>query len=317
MSKWGLGQEGFPALKSSLTPKELAQAIGVSESSLKRWTDVGMLCCARTPGGHRRIALAEAIRFIRQTQASVVRPDVLGFSDLDGPLIGGRAPGCLGTALFDALCADEHGKARHLLLSAFLEGQSIASLCDGPIRYAIARIGDLWQHEANGIITEHRATDTIVQTLHVLRTILPAPPASAPGALGGAPPGDPYLMPSLMVAAVLAEVGFRDLNLGPETPSAILTRAIRHYRPQVVWLAVSTPLAAERLQRKVTELTEVLAEVGGRLVLGGRGLADVALPPRPDVTICQSMTELACLARPMVPAAPCVASDPNCGLSPD
>ena len=40
-------------------------------------------------------------------------------------------------------------------------------------------------------------------------------------------------------AAVLAEVGFRDLNLGPETPSGILIRAIDHYRPRLVWMAVS------------------------------------------------------------------------------
>jgi excisionase family DNA binding protein len=301
-------------LKSSLTPKELAQAIGVSESSLKRWADDGVLCCARTPGGHRRIALAEAIRFIRQTNASVVRPDVLGFADLEGPLIGGKEPGCPGAALYEALCEDDHGRARNVLISAFLDGQSIASLCDGPIRYAITRIGDLWEHEDHGIIVEHRATDTVLQTLNVLRMVLPTPAATAPGALGGAPPGDPYIMPSLMAATVLAEVGFRDLNLGPETPSAILTRAIRHYRPRVVWLAVSTPLSAERLHGKITDLSESLAEIDGHLILGGRGLDISGLADRPNVRVCQSMTELACFSQAMVPPTTCVDRDPDSGL---
>ena len=53
-------------MKSVLSPKELAAAIGVSESTLKRWADDGLIVFSRTAGGHRRIRLAEAIRFIRE-----------------------------------------------------------------------------------------------------------------------------------------------------------------------------------------------------------------------------------------------------------
>jgi excisionase family DNA binding protein len=299
----GYKQEGTSTVKPSLTPKELAQAIGVSESSLKRWADEGMLGCVRTPGGHRRIALAEAINFIRRTNASVVRPDVLGFSDISGPLIGGKDADCPGAALYDALYADDHLQARNVLLSAFLQGRSVAALCDGPIRYAITRIGELWEHEENGIIVEHRATDTIVQALHILRMLMPTPVSDASGALGCAPPGDPYLMPSLMAATVLAEVGFRDLNLGPETPVAILTRAIRHYRPRLVWLAASTPLSIDRLTAKVTEIQPALDEAGSTLIIGGRGVDREALSGLPHVQLCQSMTELACVSRAMMPTA--------------
>ena len=59
-------------MRHVLSPKELAQAIGVSESSLKRWADEGLLRATRTAGGHRRIPLAEAIRFLRDTQATLV-----------------------------------------------------------------------------------------------------------------------------------------------------------------------------------------------------------------------------------------------------
>ncbi len=290
-------------MKPSFTPKELAQAIGVSESSLKRWADEGMLGCARTPGGHRRIALAEAINFIRRTNASVVRPDVLGFSDIAGPLIGGQDADCPGAALYDALYADDHVKARNVLISAFLQGRSVAALCDGPIRYAITRIGELWEHDANGIIIEHRATDTLIQALHVLHTLMPPPASDAPGALGGAPPGDPYLMPSLMAATVLAEVGFRDLNLGPETPVAILTRAIRHYRPRLVWIAASTPLSFDRLAAKVAQIQPALDEAGSTLIVGGRGVDQQSLSGLPQVQLCQSMTELVCVSRTMLPPA--------------
>jgi len=65
-------------LKDLLSPKEFAEAIGVSQSSIKRWTDEGRIEAARTAGGHRRIPIAEAVRFVRETGASVVQPQALG-----------------------------------------------------------------------------------------------------------------------------------------------------------------------------------------------------------------------------------------------
>ena len=42
-------------MKPLLSPKELADAIGVSESSIKRWVDNGEIQATKTSGGHRRI----------------------------------------------------------------------------------------------------------------------------------------------------------------------------------------------------------------------------------------------------------------------
>src|SRR5688500_324070 len=76
-----------------LTPKELADAIGASESSLRRWVDRGRLPVSRTAGGHRRIPLATAIRFIRETGATVVRPELLGFDEVPATRRGTRPAG--------------------------------------------------------------------------------------------------------------------------------------------------------------------------------------------------------------------------------
>src|SRR5688572_21462079 len=78
-----------------LTTKDLAEAIGASESSLRRWTNSGAIQTSRTVGGHRRIPLSEAIRFIRSSGATVVRPQLLGLTDLGatGAAGGGDAAG--------------------------------------------------------------------------------------------------------------------------------------------------------------------------------------------------------------------------------
>ena len=65
-----------------LTPKDLADAIGASERSVRRWLDAGTVKVTRTAGGHRRIALEEAVRFIRASGQQVVRPEILGVQGL-------------------------------------------------------------------------------------------------------------------------------------------------------------------------------------------------------------------------------------------
>src|SRR5687767_8379064 len=78
-------------MEKLLTTREVAEAIGASESSLRRWTNSGSIRTSRTVGGHRRIPLSEAIRFIRETHATVVRPQVLGLPDLN-PRVGAEDP---------------------------------------------------------------------------------------------------------------------------------------------------------------------------------------------------------------------------------
>ena len=65
-----------------LSTRDLAEAIGASESSLKRWIDAGKIAASRTEGGHRRVERAEAVRFIRETGARLVRPELLDLPEI-------------------------------------------------------------------------------------------------------------------------------------------------------------------------------------------------------------------------------------------
>src|SRR3954468_6725852 len=108
--------------KPLLTPKELADAIGASESSLRRWVDGGDIRMSRTAGGHRRIPLAEAVRFVRAIGATVVRPDVLGLGDLrrSRPELVGLSDD---DKLFESLRTGDADAARGMVVSWYLEGR--------------------------------------------------------------------------------------------------------------------------------------------------------------------------------------------------
>lgn len=243
-----------------LSPRELADALGVSESSLKRWIDAGKITAARTEGGHRRIALQEAVRFIRESGAPLARPELLDMPEISAVRMGDDA-------FHHYLVTGDAVAARGWLLARYLGGASVAALCDGPVREAMHRVGELWQHDDEGIFIEHRATDTCVQALAQLRTTF-EPPSAAPFALGATPEDDPYIVPAFMAAIVVASAGMRSINLGPDTPVRALAAAFARHRPALVWISASAEVPAERALALAQWLlglpTTTVAIVGGR-----------------------------------------------------
>lgn len=278
-----------------LSPKELAEAIGVSESSIKRWADDGRIRVARTAGGHRRILIAEVIRFIRESRSPVVKPEVLGLRDLLA-LPGGGLPADEESELHRYLMEGMGAETRGLMLSLFLGGRSVASLVDGPLRSAMKRIGEEWKRGREGIFIEHRASDLCIQAIHQIRLLLP-PADDATRAVGGAPSGDPYILPTLGTAAVLAADGFQAVNLGPDTPAEAFEAAIDRTRPRLAWVSVSVTERPKELVRQITRILELLEKGGANLVVGGSRAGALDLEPHPALYVGSTMAELSAFTK--------------------
>jgi excisionase family DNA binding protein len=271
-----------------LSPRELADALGVSESSLKRWVDAGKITAARTEGGHRRIALPEAMRFIRESGAPLARPELLGVGELAPVARHSRDD----EGFRHYLLEGDAGGARRWLVERYLAGYTVAELCDGPVKKAMHRIGELWAHDAEGIYIEHRATDACLQALAHLRGTFEPPPL-APIAIGGGPEEDPYIVPSFMAAMVLAAAGLRTVNLGPDTPVSAFERALAHHSPALVWVSASAQVPATRAKELARWLLALPPTI--TIVIGGRRGSDIA-SGHPRIHRVETMAELARLA---------------------
>ena len=283
-------------MKVFLSPKDLAEAIGVSESSLKRWADDGRLRAVRTAGGHRRIPLPEAVRYIRETRCQILRPDVLGLGVIETGPANARTDSAE-DRFCRALQSDDTNAAKGILFSEFLAGRSIAELCDGPIRHAMTLIGDLWKHGPDGIVIEHRAFDTCLQALVLLRSALPDPRPDAPLALGCAPQADPYMLTTIAAATVAAEAGFRAVNLGADTPFEVLATAVTKYLPRLVWVSSSVQQNSTSLGARLRGLASRPEARGVHIMVGGRGTRPQDVPVCANLSWGSSLSELGAFAK--------------------
>jgi excisionase family DNA binding protein len=272
-----------------LSTSEFASAVGLSESTVRRLADSGELEIHRTRGGHRRIPVPEAIRYVRETRARIVRPDLLGLVDR-ADSIPKRADS---KRLLEALREGHADAVIGLIQAMYAAGTSIAEICDVAIRDAMRIIGDAWPHDKRAIFIEHRATLLCVRALCQIRLSIPDPDEDAPTAMGAAPQDDPYLLPSLMVSVVLHDCGYDETNLGPNTPIDVLADSVADERPDLVWLAITEPIRRGTQSRQIDRLAEVVDEYGGSLVIGG---ANSPSYENHRVLRCRSMVELKRLA---------------------
>lgn len=277
---------------STLSPKELAQATGVSESSVKRWVDSGVIQASRTAGGHRRISLGEAVRYVRDTGIDLTRPEFLGLPTLGAVIGTGEVEARFLDALRDGLAQE----ARSIILSQFMAGTSISALCDGPVRTALDAIGEEWQHSESGVFVEHRATDVCLEIVRELRALFEISP-SAPQAVGGAIAGDWYSLTSLCASAVLAENGIRTQNLGANTPLSAFRAAVESLSPDFVWLSINhigPELESPLEWRSFVASLEVRSTT---LLIGGRRMGEFEILPSRQVFKGTNFSELTAFLR--------------------
>ena len=272
-------------MQRMLSTSDFAGAIGISESSVRRLADSGDLEIHRTRGGHRRIPVSEAIRYVRETGTRVLRPDVLGLVESDD----NSAKKSDADRLLDALHEGHASAVIGVMQSMYTSGHSIAAICDGPIRDAMFAIGNRWPGDKKSIFIEHRATLLCVRALCQIRMAIPDPDEGAPTAMGAAPQDDPYLLPSLMVSLVLHDCGYEETNLGPNTPIDVLTDSVEDEQPAIVWLALTNPVRSRQQNREIDRLTATVQSYGGTFLIGGKNASSYESE---NVEHCDTMSEL-------------------------
>ncbi len=286
-------------MKQLLSPKDLARATGVSESSLKRWADSGRLECTRTAGGHRRIPLAEAVRFIRESSISVLDPSMLGITLQNRPVQSTEESN---EYFSELVLSGREEEAIGYLSNEYLSGTGFASLCDGPVRYCLEQVGHAWARTTGGqeknirIAEEHRSVDIILQALQQLRRMVQSP-ETAPVAIGGAPPGDPYLVPSLCAALSLLGDGWRTANLGPSSPFEVLRTAAVRAKAKLVWVSISVESPEANIRQGLEMLSETMLGMNGSVVVGGRKLPEELTRGIPGVHTATTMREMVLFSR--------------------
>jgi excisionase family DNA binding protein len=243
-----------------LRTRQVALALGVSVSTIKRWVDAGLLRARRTVGKHRLIAQSDAREFARKQGLEWAYRD------------DSEREGRVRDRLFAALREGRAPEAR-TLIEAIHAAHGAAALADEWVRPVMEQVGHGWSDGALDVYHEHQATQIIARAVAALIEREAARSAGAGLlALGATVAGDPYTLSLLLGELLLRESGWDVRSLGPDLPLDSLAKAVDGQRPALVFLSVNHLTDPNQFVNEYWPVHETAGRTGAAVFLGGPAL---------------------------------------------
>lgn len=272
-----------------ISTKAVAEVLGVSEATVKRWSDAGTLRCFRTPGGHRKFRLRDVKAFLSDSredsgisEVRVTPPS----RELSEPQREARAL---------ALSGDVDGLVS-LVAQERLHGRSLAGIFDQIFAPAMADIGEGWAEGRLSAAQEHIASAAVGDMLARVRPLIERTSRAERGrALCACLGGEQHDLAVRMVALVLAAEGYRAALLGANVPAGDLALLIAADPPAILAVSASAHADPAALRGDLGVVASAAAASRTRLIVGGTGFSTMTNLPG-NVTRYASLEDVATTA---------------------
>ena len=261
---------------ASLTTKEVAGLLLVSEATVKRWADDGLLLPQKTVGGHRRFSI-QSVANLRREQG--LAPAAQSPARAAGKkIVPGKLPSP--ESLSEVLLSDNEAEATAQLIDAYLQSHALATLFDETITRAMHRVGELWLNGTITIADEHLATRVILSSLQRLRTVVVPGHATGLKAVSCGIEGDLHELPIHLAEIIFESEGWDISSLGPNTPLFTLSDMVARKKPDLVCISARSIVDLDRATTEYAQLRKIIEKIDGKTVLGGEAFRDSNLRQR-------------------------------------
>ncbi len=280
-----------------LTTKEVARLCRISDASVKRWENAGLLKSERTSGGHRRFRMEEILRFQREQGLGLKQSH--GDESVKMAIMRQYVNKYFSSSeFFHSLVAGCEESVINILINAHRDSKSLTEIFDEIVCPAMRQIGEFWFKGDISITQEHLATRTISNALYKLRHTLPVPTMTDRLAMCCAVEGDFHELPTHLAQMTIENEGWEVMNFGANTPLYSLAEEVLQHTPHIICISATIINDVERLSRDYKSFTEQLSKSKTLIILGGRAFKDEQIRQRfPAKFYVQSFAETAEITR--------------------
>jgi excisionase family DNA binding protein len=251
--------------------RELAELLGVNESTVKRWSDAGYITCRRTKGGHRRFPIQSVIRFVQENKMQVpeLASQMLTAQDIREVLVAGNTE-VLAPRLKVAALSGSLTDALGILRAGLASKPNLLALYDDVVFRVLREIGEEWASGAITVDVEHLASQTIRDAIVRLQSSVYKEPEHELSALIACFESQLHDIVPLCIASYLQSRGWQTYNLGQSTPTVSILAAIKKRKPHLVVVSALVVDQEKKFLRDVNQkILRTSHRVGAKLVVGG------------------------------------------------
>ena len=248
---------------AQLTTKQVARLLSVSEATVKRWADNGVLMPQKTVGGHRRFGIESVAGLRRDKNPTSNSTSTVKLSRKR------TKPLPSSDHFLRLIIAGDELEAGATLVEAYLAHHNLVSLIQTTVTEAMHRLGDLWLKGSVTIADEHMATRVVLTAIQKLRGVMLPHEWNGSTAICCAAEGELHELPVHLAELIFESQGWQVINLGANTPLFSLQELVSRQRPRVVCISARTIADLDRATAEFAQLRRVANRVAAKIVLGG------------------------------------------------
>ena len=247
----------------------------VNESTVKRWSDTGLLKCFKTPGGHRKFKFDNVAEFIQKYH---YESNLLNENNVIRTGEENNLTKAVFEKNFDVLCVyievlllkNFREDVFKFLIFCYTNKISQVDIYDRIIKPVQHNIGSLWQENKIGIEQEHAASALILDSITMLNEKITKKGKNGRIAICSCIQEEQHEIGIKCVRNVLETEGWDVYYTGADLPAQAFKKSIDSVKPHLVCISVTKPNG-----QTGTILKDILAHShknNAKVILGGSGI---------------------------------------------
>ena len=256
--------------KTILSTADVARLFNITETTVKRWADEGVLRCQKTPGGHRKFEMRHVIEFSISQNFEPVGALELEENDADARQIQMAVLNRDFEALARAFVRKSLSPDPNLysLLSYLYEHHvQLWEMYDLVLSPGLREIGEQWARGEIGVSKEHRASYETLDALAKLQAeILLRPPVNY-SVVCACPDEEMHEIGLRCAAGIFASEGWTVRYLGARTPYDDIIATIDEVHPTTVCLSSTFPADVDTLKEHLRSVYTRARSLGSTVIL--------------------------------------------------
>ncbi len=257
-------------MENIYSSKQVAEIIGVNESTVKRWADSGALKCFRTPGGHRKFRKTDVSEFASKFAFTVPGKILKTFDRVFEPDFVN-----LKNTLHKKLLTGSDNDVYDYMNSQIDSGLTLLELYDNVAAPAMFDIGNQWANNQIGIETEHIASAKLTKAVIRLNSRYSKDEKNGMHALCAAPKDEHHELPLLLVSGILQNHGWNVIYSGVDMPHAAIIKSINSMKPDLVCLSTTVVKDMNEMKKMLSDIHLSASAAGSVIAIGGAAAKDM------------------------------------------
>jgi len=247
--------------------KQVADIIGVNESTVKRWADSGSLKCFRTPGGHRKFRKSD-IREFTSKFSFTFKDNTLGTHNRKPEYDFAR----LKNTMLKKLLSDNDNDLYEYMNALLESGLPMLDLYDNVTAPAMSDIGEQWECKRIGIEDEHLASAKLTKEVIRLDSKYARAEKNGLHAICTTLENEHHEIPLLLVSGILRHYGWNVVFFGTNMPQKSILKSVKTIKPDLICIPMTVADDKNALKKMLSEIHSAANNSGSVLAVGGKVL---------------------------------------------